>query len=259
MKRGFFKVIICTMRRLEGFVLAMRSRMSRHLAVWVGIASASMLMGCSVAAVPADGQGSVPLVGLFRISEGACNSATDAITGSYFRLIFPKGNVHTGFFFQNATSGCFDKSFTTVSVGSQGGLLTGSYQPGPAPAFARNGDARARAIIRPVAFATGDLSLSTQVTDPQTRRSVPAPSVTVTGSKLTGDLEAVSASWKKIHFNQGSPKPGGGHPGLTTPVSGRYNVRTHKFVMNWTSLIVGGPFTGFIGEWHLAGIFIPPG
>ena len=224
-----------------------------------GSALAVALLGSLLWALPAQGQAPVQLVGIFRISEGACNPANGTVTGSYFRLIFPKGNVHTGFFFQNATSGCFDKSYTTVSAGNQEGLVTGSYQPGPAPAFARNGDARARAIIRPVAFATVDLSLLTQPRDPQTKKSVPAPSITVTGSKLTGNLEAVSASWKKLYFNQGSPKPGGGRPGLTTPVSGLYSVRTHHFVMTWTSLIVGGPFTGFIGEWHLEGTFIPSG
>jgi hypothetical protein len=215
------------------------------------LASATVLTG------PAFGSDPSSLVGTFRIAGGACNPATHAVSGSYFRLIYPKGNVHTGFFFQNTSSACFDKSYTTVTAGTQAGLVTGAFQPGPRPAFSRNGSARARSIIRPVSFAGVNLSLSTQSNDLQTRRSVPTPSITVSGSRVTGNLEAMSATWKWININQGSPKPGGGRPGLTSPVSGHYNQKTRRYSMTWTSQIVQGPFVGFIGEWHLEGVFVP--
>jgi hypothetical protein len=201
-------------------------------------------------------KGAVPLVGIFKVTGGGCNPATGVIAGSYFKLIFPGGNVHTGYFFQNTSSRCFDKSFTTISPGTEGGLVTGGFQPGPHSAFTEEGDARANAIIRPVSFAAIALSLSTQATDPQTKKPVPAPVIENNGGKLSGNMEALSAEWRRTYFNQGSPKPGGLRPGLTRPVSGRYNVRTHAFTLNWTSKIVGGPFTGFIGQWHLAGTFI---
>ena len=86
---------------------------------------------------------------------------------------------------------------------------------------------------------------------------MPAPRIIDAGGRLSGNLEAVSPAWRRIYMNQGSPKPGGARPGLTTPVSGTYNARTHAFVLNWTSKIVGGPFTGFIGDWHLTGRFAP--
>jgi hypothetical protein len=196
------------------------------------------------------------MVGTFDLTAGVCNPVTSVIAGSYFKLIFPGGNVHTGFFFQNTSSRCFNKSFTIISPGTEGGLLTGGFQPGPQRAFTKNGDARAGAIIRPVPFAAIDLSLSTQATDPQTKMPVPAPVVESNGGKLSGNFEALSAAWRRISFNQGSPKPGRLRPGLTQPVSGSYNVRTHAFTLNWTSKIVGGPFTGFIGQWHLAGKFV---
>jgi hypothetical protein len=216
------------------------------------VGSLTPLTGSSASA-----QSSVPLVGTFWIAGGACNPVTKAVSGSYFRLIFPKGNVHTGFFFQNSTSPCFDKSYTTIFPGTQGGPVTGTFQPGPTRAFARNGDARARAIMLPVPFAGIDLTLSTQSIDPQTRQAVPAPTIRVTGGRISGNLEAVSAAWKNIYINQGSPKPGGLRLGLTVPVSGRYNTRARAFVMDWTSQIVGGPFTRFIGQWHLVGKFVP--
>ena len=197
------------------------SRLAASVVMTVAVGSAVSLPEAGASA-----QSSHRLVGTFKITAGSCNPITKTVAGSYFRLIFPKSNILFGPFFQNSTSPCFDKSYTTVSPGTQGGLVTGAFQPGPPRAFAANGDARAQAIIRPVPFAAVGFSLTTQSTDPQTRRAVPVPSITTTGGRLSGNLEAVSAAWKNIYFNQGSPKPGGRRPGLTVPVSGRYSSRT---------------------------------
>jgi hypothetical protein len=134
-------------------------------------------------------------------------------------------------------------------------LQTGAYQPDPTPAFTPNGNAAANAIVTPVSFTGVDLSLATNATDHQTRRSVPTPQITTVGGRLQGQVEALSVAWDKIFFNQGSPKPGGRHPGLTAGVSGSYNAKTHAFVLSWTSQIVGGRFNGFAGYWHLTGKF----
>jgi hypothetical protein len=230
---------------------------------WVGLSIGAVALGAAatvsfVVASSSDdsSQGSTAMVGTFELTAGVCNPVTGAIVGSYFKLIFPGGNVHTGYFFQNTSSRCFNKSFTTITPGTEGGLLTGGFQPAPTRSFTKNGDARAHAIIRPVSFAAIDLSLSTQAIDPQTKKRVPAPVMDNNGGRLSGNVEALSAEWRSIYFNQGSPKPGGHRPGLTQPVSGSYNVRTHAFTLDWTSKIVGGPFTGFIGQWHLAGKFV---
>ena len=37
----------------------------------------------------------------------------------------------------------------------------------------------------------------------------------------------------------------------------RYDAATGAFVISWTSQIVGGPFNGFSGYWHLQGHFTP--
>jgi hypothetical protein len=223
------------------------------------VALATVLVGTSsvLNAPAASANGKVPLVGTFRLTAGACNPVTGTISGSWFQLIFPHGNTRTGFFFPNSSSPCFNKGYTIISPGTQGGLATGRFQPGPRRAFDTQGDARASAIIRPVAFAAIDLSLSTQSIDPQTTRPVPPPVIMDRGGRLSGSTAALSVAWKRIYINQGSPKPGGRRPGLTKPVSGRYDARSHRFSLTWTSLIVGGPFTGFIGYWHLVGTFVP--
>jgi hypothetical protein len=198
--------------------------------------------------------GTRALNGTFKLTPGACTGET--VTGSYFRMIFPGGSVASGKFFDNPDSSCDDKSYTLAVPGTQGGLVTGKYQPNPTPAFSAQGGALVNSIVQPESFTAINFSIATNKVDPQTGVSVPAPSLRVTGSKISGQLEAWSASWNKLYFNQGSPKPGGAKPGLTAPVTGTYNAKTHAFVLSWTSQVVGGPFNGFTGDWHLTGTFV---
>ncbi len=76
------------------------------------------------------------------------------------------------------------------------------------------------------------------------------------GEKSCGNLEALSAPWKRVLINQGSPKPQGRQPGLTQSVSETYNARTRSFMLTWTSHIVVGPVTGFHRVWHLVAKFV---
>jgi hypothetical protein len=193
------------------------------------------------------------LVGTFKLTAGSCASTTPS--GTYFRMIFPGGTVAGGKFFDNPDSTCADTSYTLVSPGTGGGFKTGTYQPNPTPAYSTSGGALADSIIQPQSFTGINFSISTNRTDPQTALSVPAPVIKVKNGKLSGQIEAWSASWNKLSFNQGSPKPGGSKPGLTLAVSGTYNAKTHAFVLIWASAVVGGPFNGFTGYWHLAGVF----
>jgi hypothetical protein len=193
------------------------------------------------------------LIGTFKLTPGSC--AGETVSGSYFRMIYPGGSVASGKFFDNPDSQCDDKSYTLAVPGTQGGLVTGTYQPNPTPAFNAEGGALADGIVQPQSFTAIDFSIATNKVDPQTGKSVPAPSLTVAKGRISGQLQAWSASWNKLYFNQGSPKPGGADPGLTAPVTGTYNGNTRAFVLSWTSQVVGGPFNGFTGEWHLTGSF----
>jgi len=164
--------------------------------------------------------------------------------------------VANGKFFDNPDSQCADKTYTLASPGTQGGLITGKYQPSPNPAFTSSGGALASDIVQPQSFTAINFSIATSKTDPQSSKSVPPPSIIDRGGKLSGQIEAWSAAWNKLYFNQGSPKPGGSQPGLTRPLTGTYDASTHAFVITWTSEVVGGPFNGFTGYWHLAGTFV---
>jgi hypothetical protein len=170
-------------------------------------------------------------------------------------MIQPGGTIENGKFFSNPDSTCADKSFTVERPGSDGGLVTGSFQPSPTKSFDANGNALAARIVAPDSFTAIKFAISTNSTDPQTGKKVEAPRIVVQDGKLSGQLSAWSAAWNNLYFNQGSPKPDGSSPGLTTPVTGTYDESTHKFVLTWASQIVGGPFNGFAGYWHLEGTF----
>jgi hypothetical protein len=193
------------------------------------------------------------LDGTFKLQAGACFG--DAVTGTYFRMIFPNGSVSKGKFFDNPDSTCPNKTFTLAVPGQQGGLITGKYQPNPTPSFNAQGGSLADSIVQPQSFTAIDFSIATNKKDPQTGLTVPPPAISDDHGKLSGQVEAWSAAWNKLYFNQGSPKPTGKRPGLTEPLSGTYNAKTRAFVITWASQVVGGPFNGFTGYWHLAGTF----
>lgn len=193
------------------------------------------------------------LVGTFKLQAGACLG--EAVSGTYFRMIFPNGSVANGKFFENPDSTCPNKTYTLANPGAQGGLVTGHYQSNPTPVFNAQGGALATSIVQPQSFTGIDFSIATNKKDPQTGVTVPTPSISDDNGKLSGQIKAWSAAWNTLYFNQGSPKPNGSHPGLTQPLSGTYNAKTGAFVITWTSQVVGGPFNGFTGYWHLAGTF----
>jgi hypothetical protein len=225
------------------------------------IVAAGLLVVAVVAAACSSSKGSnkksggTALVGTFKLTAGACKAGK--ATGSYFRMIQSGGSVAKGPFFPNPDSTCKDKTYTTLRPGSDGGLVTGSYQPNPSPAFDKKGNGLAARITKPQAFSAIDFALSTNQTDPSSKKSVSAPSITDNNGTLSGDLRALSAQWNKLYINQGSPKPDGSTPGLTTAVTGTYNASTKAFVITWSTSIVGGAFNGFTGYWHLQGTFSP--
>lgn len=175
-------------------------------------------------------------------------------TGTYFRMLLPGAADK---YFSNPDSTATDKTYTLLRPGSDGGLELGRFQRPPSPAFSTTGFALASRIVQPQKFAAINFSISTAPADAQSGATVAAPSLTLHGTKLTGSLKAWTAEWNKIYFNQGSPKPNGAYPGLTRPVTGTYNRKTKTFTLTWYSAIVGGPFNGFTGYWHLQGRLKP--
>lgn len=216
--------------------------------------SLAALAGLVLAAPPAGAADE--LIGTFRLMPGACGGG--GATGSYFRMILPTGTLD-GPWVENADSACADRTYTLLSPGTDGGLVTGSHQPAPTPGFDDAGNSTATRIIRPVRFFGVAFSASTDPRDLQTGAAVPAPTLRVDGRSLSGDLRAFAATWNEQAFNQGAPKPDGSRPGNTAPARGSYDPATGAFSLTWTSTIVGGPFDKFTGLWHLEGTFVPAG
>lgn len=221
----------------------------------LGVACLLSLAACSSTGSSASSSSVTDLTGLFKLTPGVCG--TSSASGSYFRMVQPDGSLTSGPFVANGDSTCVNKTWTTLSPGTQGGLFTGQYQPQPQPPFGAGGNSAAARIIQPQSFFAVDFGVSTNPIDPQTKAAVAAPHITDDAGRLTGNLSAFAVSWNGQFFNQGSPKPGGATPAGTTPVQGTYDQSTHAYTLTWSSRIVGGPFNNFVGTWHLQGTFQP--
>ncbi|MDT4937125.1 MAG: hypothetical protein QOG80_796 [Pseudonocardiales bacterium] len=219
------------------------------------LSGASAVAVCIVAAPPA-AAAATALTGTFALTPGSCSGGR--VSGTYLRMILPSGGVR-GPYMSNSDSRCADQSFTPLSAGTDGGLMSGSYQATPQPPFDKTGNALAGRITAPAPFYGTSFATSSNPKDPQTGLAVPAPRVYASGGALSADLRAFSVTWNNQYFNQGAPKPNGSYPGNTKAASGTYSATTGAFTLDWTSQVVGGPFDKFTGQWHLAGRFVPAG
>jgi hypothetical protein len=246
-----------------------------------GLAGPAATAGASGAA----GGSGRELVGLFRLTPGS--AVGSHLSGTWFRMLQPDATVANGPFMTNANSSADGGQATLLQPGTAGGFRTGTYQSEPNPAFDSGGNSLAGAITKPTEFFNVKFSISTNKIDPQTKTACAPPVVVLKNGKLTADLSSWAASWNKQNFNQGAPKPvqntGAKSPGQQqaqkvwsfvskrflgsatkasitgASATGSYNAKTGAFSLQWTSLIVGGPFNGFTGLWHLAGVFQPSG
>jgi hypothetical protein len=223
---------------------------SRRAAIGAAVLAVAVAGASTAAAAPAQS-----LVGTFGLTSGSCSGGK--ARGTYFRMVYPDGSAARGPFFANPDSRCSNTTYTPGRAGTDGGLETGRYQPGPTRTFDGSGNARAASIIAPSPFGAIAFSVRTPKVDPISGRTLPTPSIKVRNGRLSGQITAFTAVWNKLSFNQGSPKPDGTRPAGTSPVRGTYDARTRAFVLEWSSSIVGGPFDGFIGVWHLEGRFTP--
>jgi hypothetical protein len=170
-------------------------------------------------------------------------------------MVQPGGKLGVGPFVANGDSPCGDKTFSPMQPGTDGGLWTGRFQAQAAAPFDPQGNGVTGAITKPTGFFAVNYANATNEVDPQTGAKTKVPEITVDDGKLSGDLSAFAAAWNQQHFNQGSPKPDGTRLGLTAGPTGTYATATKRYVLEWSSQIVGGPFNNFTGVWHLEGIF----
>ncbi|GAB17979.1 hypothetical protein GOEFS_044_00150 [Gordonia effusa NBRC 100432] len=247
----------------------------------VALCAALMTIGltsCSSPAQVADGE----LTGLLELSPG--KFADGKLSGSWFKMVQPGGTAEAGPYMPNGDSPVDGGSVTLLEPGSERGVRLGGYQSEPTPAF-RNGDSLAGSIMKPTKFFGVYFGTSTNPVDPQTKHKLAPPSVTNSGGKLTGQLVSWAASWNNQEFNQGAPKapakagaqvPGAAEAkqawdwvrkqwerqdttvaGTGPAATGTLDSDTKTYTLEWTSLIVGGPFNGFTGVWHLTGTYRP--
>lgn len=255
------------------------------LRVLTAALATSLVLGTAACSGGKDSAGSTrgtELVGLLKLAPGSVKGGK--VTGTWFRMVQVGGSVESGPYMKNADSPADGGEATLLKPGTSRGLRLGGYQSQPSPAFAANGDSRADAITKPAKFFGVRFSIATNPVDPQTKTQVAPPTAYVKDGRLTADLSSWGVTWNNQVFNQGAPKPvsntGAKAPGQekaekvwdwvagkyleSAPAptitgksaTGTYDEKTSRFVLEWTSLIVGGPFNRFIGRWHLEGTFV---
>jgi hypothetical protein len=220
----------------------------------IGFAVAALAALCSACSTAT---ASPQLVGTFRLTAGHCSSPTAPPTGSYFVV----GNAADGKPVPSSQGACSDHMFVPLAPGTDGGLVTGSFQPDPTPTFSANGSSLAGSIIVPVNFQGQKVGMATSGNDDQNAPNAapifPVPTATVDGSNLDVDL-------RSLHFSYG------GLPGSTCVTSygqgcwdlgsrsaaGTYDKSTKHFTLDW---FVGEAFSqaGDSIEVHFEGTFVP--
>jgi hypothetical protein len=185
------------------------------------------------------------LIGLFSVDEAVCADGPVA-SGSYFRMLQLDGTLDAGPFIPNGDSFCSDPTFSGLIPGADGGLVTGTSQGAPDPAFDEAGNGLSDAIFQPVTFFAVSFA---GATDP----AEAVPTVVASDGVLLGNLAAFTAYYGAGQFNQGAPKPDGSGE---API-GTIDPATGAYVLDWTSVISGGSFDGFTGVWHFEGTFTP--
>jgi hypothetical protein len=218
------------------------------------------------------------LIGIVKLTAGSAKGGE--LSGTWFRMQQIGTPVK---YMINADSKVDGGQATLLAPGTSGGLRLGGYQSQPTPAFAPNGDSLSGAITKPTKFFGVAFSLATNPVDPQTKTDVAPPTVYVKDGKLTADLSSWGVTWNNQVFNQGAPKPVSSTDAKALgqekvekvwdwvagkylekapaaaitgkSATGTYDAKTGKFVLEWKSLIVGGPFNKFTGIWHLEGTF----
>lgn len=209
----------------------MRRLVAMTAATALSASCCAIALGAGSEGTAARAAASKSLVGTFKLDPGRFSGGK--ASGSYLRMNQPDNSP-----FPNPDSSASDKSYTLMKPGTDGGLVTGRYQPPPSPPFDGKGNSLSKRIMRPTSFTAIDFSSYTSA------KGGPAPSISVSGKKLSGQVRAYAAAWNKQTFAQGSSN-----------VKGTYNSKTHHYVLTWNSTIKGGPFNGFHGTWHLEGTF----
>jgi hypothetical protein len=220
------------------------------------------------------------LVGLFAIVAGVCDADGIVSTGSSFAMTDPANN---GIPNTTPTEDCAATN-DPLSPGTDGGLLTGQFQPHPDPAFDADDNGLASSITQPRLFFAFNYGIATSADVVPTGGTdeAPVPSITDNGDtdgdglhELTGDLSAFSIAWQQNYFAQGSPRPTGlpdnsacdetatldAFPDSdpATPVTGTYDPDTGEYTLDWASRIGAAFPCGNTGHWHFEGIFTPTG
>jgi len=200
------------------------------------------------------------LVGTFRISAGRCHGKDRPPSGSYLVVAAASSGQDVA----NPEGGCDNPAYTPLAPGTDGGVVTGTFQPNPVPTFGPDRNSHAARIVAPVSFQGFKLGMATTAADAQHGPGGPAtmtaPSATIDGhGHLHLDLRSLDISYGGAPASTCAQSLAGGCWDLGSgAVTGTYDAATGAFTAEW---FVGESFTplGDSLRVYLEGTFVPSG
>jgi len=158
------------------------------------------------------------------------------------------------------------------SLDGAGGIVLGSYQnfvlnpdipgydsdgpDGPSqPGSGYIGMVQPADILKSFSFFGSPTYVGTNPLSYQNGSANPAPTATVAeDGTLSVDMSSWEVFWNGTAFQQG-PRVSAEEGFI--PAMGFYDSATGAYSLDWSSLIVGGPFANVVGYWHLEGQIRP--
>lgn len=147
--------------------------------------------------------------------------------------------------------------------GSAGGIILGTHQnfvmspdiPNPPSGTGYAGTPTSiSTAMKTFKFFGVDTYGGTNPVSYQSGLSKPAPIATVDAAgNLSMDLSSWEVAWNGSVFEQG---PRVSAAGGFIPATGTYDYDTGDYTIDWMARIVGGPFNGVPGYWHLEGTIL---
>ena len=195
------------------------------------------------------------LVGTFKLTAGSC--ATTHADRDVLPHDLSRREPHGGKFFDNPDSTCTDKSYTLAVPGTAGGFTTGKYQPEPGAGLLGDGK-RPVEHDHPTTVVHGhqlqhrhesegspDRSCRTGADDQGQEREALGTGRGVERIMEQALLQSGLAQARR-HLAWADRA---GHRDL--------QLQDPRLRADVGSAVVGGPFNGFTGYWHLQGKFVP--
>ena len=199
------------------------------------------------------------LIGLVPILDDNGDPVLDPTTGEI--VYFRKPRYIEGSYFAMGANN--PNNSASQEGGPAGGITLGTHQPfvlspdvphPPSGTGYAGTPASLTTAMQTFQFFGVNTYIGLNAVSYQSGNAKPAPSATVDAAgNLSVELSSWEVIWNGSVFEQG---PRVSAATGFAPATGTYDYETGNYSIGWVSKIVGGPFSGVPGHWHLEGTIL---